>query len=279
MKQRFFKFRLLPLTLVASALFVVIKADEIAVGQKYLARGIIPPAYAQDAEAEPLEENAEATPATESEPVIVDDQAQVDDSDAEVNADAPEEASNDERENVVDGSKGPQIENTNVSLDPPSDIVQVDGRYSQIEVDLLQSLSKRREEIELYSEEVSMREKLLEATEMRINDKIQQMERMQISLKELLEQNEKQEDTEMKSLVKIYESMKPKEAARIFNELDMNILLEVIDRMSERKAAPILASMSPIKAKDVTVKLAQMRQIRAQATKDLAAASAPETKN
>ena len=41
----------------------------------------------------------------------------------------------------------------------------------------------------------------------------------------------------------IYESMKPKEAAQIFDKLEINVLLGVIERMKENKVAPILASM------------------------------------
>ena len=74
--------------------------------------------------------------------------------------------------------------------------------------------------------------------------------------------NEKQ-DTEIRGLVKIYEAMKPLDAAAIFNEMEMPILLEVIDKMSERKVAPILAGMSPKRARDVTQELAELRKVRA----------------
>lgn len=247
MSNSFFKFRLLPLTLIACALFVLVKVDEIAIGQKYLAKGIIPPAYAEASDEAAEEEDKEAAKEAEE--------------DAEEDSEKGEE--------VAEEAAPAEPENSNVSFDPPEDVVNVDGRYNQIEVDLLQSLSKRREEIEGYEQEVALREKLLDATEMRIDGKIKKMEVMQGELNKLLEQNQVKEDSEMRSLVKIYESMKPKEAARIFNELDMDILLEVIDRMSERKAASVLANMLPTSAKDVTVKLAQMRQIRQKATKDL----------
>ena len=65
----------------------------------------------------------------------------------------------------------------------------------------------------------------------------------------------------MKSLVKIYENMKPKDAARIFEELDMDTLLSVAERMGERKLAPVMAKMNPIKAREVTVELSKLRDI------------------
>jgi flagellar motility protein MotE (MotC chaperone) len=50
----------------------------------------------------------------------------------------------------------------------------------------------------------------------------------------------------------MYENMKPKDAAAIFNELDMPVLLGVAKAMNPRKMAPILARMTPLKAKALT---------------------------
>ena len=55
--------------------------------------------------------------------------------------------------------------------------------------------------------------------------------------------------------------MKAKDAARIFNTLDVDVLLNVISRMSERKSAPILAEMDADRARTVTILLAQQRQV------------------
>jgi len=37
------------------------------------------------------------------------------------------------------------------------------------------------------------------------------------------------------------------------------VLLQVLDRMNERKAAPVLAAMQPERARQVTAELAEMR--------------------
>lgn len=134
--------------------------------------------------------------------------------------------------------------------------------FSDIEVSLLQSLRERRDLLEERSREMDLKEKLLEATELRINDKITDMKGLEQRITQLLEQYGKQEETHIRGLVKIYENMKPKSAATIFDELDMPILLEVIDRMSERKVAPILAAMDPLKAKEVTTDLAALRKLK-----------------
>ena len=42
----------------------------------------------------------------------------------------------------------------------------------------------------------------------------------------------------------------------------MPVLLLVVDRMKEKSVAPVLAAMSPAKAKDVTVQLAEQRKLQ-----------------
>ncbi|WP_033406985.1 MotE family protein [Kiloniella laminariae] len=129
------------------------------------------------------------------------------------------------------------------------------------EVVLLQSLSARREQLDERERGVEQREILLLAAEQRIDEKIAELGKLQKTIEGLIVQHDAQSDEQMTSLVKIYESMKPKDAARIFEELDMVVLLEVVERMKERKTAPILASMNPKKAKEVTLELAQRRAL------------------
>lgn len=132
---------------------------------------------------------------------------------------------------------------------------------SKVERELLESLSKRREELQQWSESISMRENVLNATEMKINRKMAELKNLEEKVSSLLAQYNEKEDAKIRSLVKIYENMKPKDAANIFNELEMEILLEVVDAMSERKVAPILAKVNPEKARSVTEALAKERKL------------------
>ncbi|MCH8036021.1 MAG: hypothetical protein IIC53_02730 [Proteobacteria bacterium] len=118
------------------------------------------------------------------------------------------------------------------------------------EIDLLQALAERRRELDLRADELEQREILLRAVEQRIAEQAG-------GLRALLKQQETQTEDQYTSLVKIYESMKPKDAARIFEELELEILMPVIERMKERKTAPILAKMSSVKATAITTQLAQ----------------------
>lgn len=133
--------------------------------------------------------------------------------------------------------------------------------FSASEIEVLQSLSKRREDIDRREKVLTQREALLSAAEQEVDHKIAELNKLKGEIENLLGQQQKLEDERITSLVKIYEGMKPKEAATIFNTLDMDVLLPVISRMSERKSGPIMASMDPEKARLVTIRLAQQREL------------------
>ena len=126
---------------------------------------------------------------------------------------------------------------------------------SDEEIDLLQSLAERRKELDLRAHQLEQREALLLAVEWRIDEKVEELKGLQSSI-------QGETENQYKSLVKIYENMKPKDAARIFEELDMAILLPVAERMKERKLAPVLAKMNTAKARVLTGQLAQRRNAR-----------------
>ena len=85
---------------------------------------------------------------------------------------------------------------------------------------------------------------------------------LQNELKGIMAEYQNKEEEKVKSLVKIYESMKPQDAAKIFEQLQMSILVEVADHMKEVKLAQVLAKMDAYKAKELTVELANRRRVK-----------------
>ena len=128
--------------------------------------------------------------------------------------------------------------------------------FSPQEIEILQSLAQRRDDLDKRAAEVDRQEALLQATEQRIYAKIAKLQEMEGKINDAFKKEDQKDDAKFKSLVKIYETMKPKEAARIFEQLDLPVLLDVLERMRETKTSPILASMEPGKAKAVTLALA-----------------------
>lgn len=135
--------------------------------------------------------------------------------------------------------------------------------FSDSEVELLQALSQRREELDKREKKLQGREALLQAAEQQVDRKIAELKSLRTDIEKLLGQQSKEEQERIESLVKIYESMKPKEAAAIFNTLEMDVLLSVLSHMSERRSAPIIAAMTPDKAREITIKLSEQKQLPA----------------
>ncbi len=132
---------------------------------------------------------------------------------------------------------------------------------TQEEIAVLQRLADRRVELDVREKEIEQRTGLLKAAEERINDKIRQLSTFQETIEGLIKTYDGQQEQKLQSLVKIYENMKPKEAARIFEDLAMDTLLSVAERMKERKLAAVMAKMNPEKARDVTVELSRLRDL------------------
>ena len=154
---------------------------------------------------------------------------------------------------------------TTPKLTNPSDFPEDPTLYSPADIDVLQKLAQRRTELEAWAGDLTMREQLLKATEGKLEDRLAELKTVQTSVKGLLRQYDQEQETKLKSLVKIYETMKPKDAARIFEQLEMDILLDVVERMKEAKVAPVLSAMNPEKARTVTEELALRRKMVAQA--------------
>lgn len=132
---------------------------------------------------------------------------------------------------------------------------------SPTEIRMLENLLERRMRLEQWERDIDMREKLLAATELRIDEKINELKVINANIEDLVKQFNAREDEKITSLVKIYETMKAKDAARIFNELELETLIEVLRRMREAKAALIIAKMNSAKAKIVTSELAVRRNL------------------
>ena len=124
---------------------------------------------------------------------------------------------------------------------------------------LLQDLRQRRKELDVRADTVAARESMLVATEQKLATRVSELQALQKRLEGLDAAQRQKEDAGWQGLVKMYEMMKPKDAATIFNDLSMPVLVPVLDRMKDTKAASVMAAMNPDKARDVTAELAQLR--------------------
>ncbi|WP_306146199.1 MotE family protein [Roseibium sp. MMSF_3412] len=121
---------------------------------------------------------------------------------------------------------------------------------------VLESLGRRRESLQEQKGQLDLREKLLQATEERIQKRVDELKVLEQRIEAVVEKKRQQELDEVAGLVTMYETMKPKDAARIFNRLSLPILLKVVRQMKPRKMADVLAKMSPEAAERLTVAIA-----------------------
>lgn len=136
-----------------------------------------------------------------------------------------------------------------------SSVPQV-GLASPAEYAILQDLAARRQQLDDRERAMMLRSQMIGVAEKRLEDRIQELKRIEQAVAGALRQIDEQEEAQILSLVKIYESMKPKSAAGIFEELEMETLIEVASRMRETKVATVLAKMRPDAAKSLTEALA-----------------------
>jgi flagellar motility protein MotE (MotC chaperone) len=122
---------------------------------------------------------------------------------------------------------------------------------SQSERALIERLQERRQELEARSRDLEMRENLIKAAEKQLDGRIDE-------LKEL-EGKGADAPARIKAIVVMYESMGPKEAARIFDRLDSKTLVELVNQMNPRKVSEILAKMQPEAAERLTVEMARRK--------------------
>jgi flagellar motility protein MotE (MotC chaperone) len=131
---------------------------------------------------------------------------------------------------------------------------------SGAEIEVLQQLASRRSEIEKRSADLDRREAVLRAAEERIDGKIQELKKLQGNVEQAISRYDEQETKRIENLVRLYETMKPSEASRIMEQLDLPTLVALAERMSTRKLAPVLAGMNPVRAKQVTTELSKRRK-------------------
>lgn len=134
------------------------------------------------------------------------------------------------------------------------DSLEIGG--SAAERAVLESLGERRENLQAQEGQLDLREKLLQATEERIQKRVDELKELEGRIDAAIAEKQKRDASEIAGLVTMYESMKAKDAARIFDRLSLPILLKVVRQMKPRKMADILARMSPEAAERLTVAIA-----------------------
>jgi flagellar motility protein MotE (MotC chaperone) len=145
---------------------------------------------------------------------------------------------------------------------PSGAIIPTDGTAmpTGAERAILERLQERREELDTRARELDIRESLIQGAEKRMDAKIAELKDVEGRIKVETAEKDDADAARLKGLVTMYESMKARDAAKIFNGLETNVLIEVASLINPRQMADILAQMSPEVAQRLTVELATKLQ-------------------
>ncbi len=140
---------------------------------------------------------------------------------------------------------------------PPGCMMGADGTPDEMlaaiaaERDLLEDqravLAQRAAEIDLANEALAIETARL--------DELKQ------EVESLLEHANVAHNADVDRLVALYTNMKPREAAAIMNDLDLEVMVTVLGTMSERNAAPILAALNPVRARALSLILLERAKL------------------
>jgi flagellar motility protein MotE (MotC chaperone) len=122
---------------------------------------------------------------------------------------------------------------------------------------ILERLQARRQELEQRAREIEIRESLLKSAEKRIEGRVEEMKATEARITTATGQKAEEDAARFKGLITMYEGMKPKDAAKVFDRLEMTVLYEIASKIAPRKMSDILGLMQPEAAERLTVELAR----------------------
>ncbi len=122
---------------------------------------------------------------------------------------------------------------------------------------ILERLQSRRQELEARAREIDIRESLLKAAEKRVEARVEELKAIESRITTVNQQKSETDAARFKGIITMYEGMKPKDAAKVFDRLEMPVLFEIASQIAPRKMADILGLMSAEAAERLTVEMAR----------------------
>lgn len=127
---------------------------------------------------------------------------------------------------------------------------------SQAEVQVLQALGARREALDERAEAVETQDALMLAAEQRLNERLAELRQLETTVNDLLGRLDETQEERLAGLVDVYQRMRSKDAAAVFDGLDDEVLVQVASRMRQANLAEVMGRMDPNRARELTQMLA-----------------------
>lgn len=127
---------------------------------------------------------------------------------------------------------------------------------SQAEVQVLQALQARRVALDQRAASFDTQDELMLAAERRLEERLTELRRLENTVADLLGQLDEAQEQRLASLVDVYQRMRAKDAAAVFDGLDDEVLVQVASRMRQTNLAEVMGRMEPARARELTQMLA-----------------------
>jgi flagellar motility protein MotE (MotC chaperone) len=180
----------------------------------------------------------------------------------DITGSVPEAPPKDQKEakadNKADAAKPPQPKAPETK--PAGTVIPLDGSPSGAERAILERLQERRAELDKRARELDIRESLIAAAEKRMDGKLAELKETEQRISVVTEQKDSAQAAQFKGLVTMYENMKPRDAAKIFDRMEPGVLIDIASKIDPRHMADIMAQMTPDTAQRLTVELASRAQ-------------------
>jgi flagellar motility protein MotE (MotC chaperone) len=134
--------------------------------------------------------------------------------------------------------------------------LNVDHPASPAERAILEHLQTRRQELDTRAREMEVRDSLVKEAERRLDNRASELKDIEERINAATQKKEEADAGRLKNLIVMYENMKPKDAAKVFDRLNLKVLIELASAMNPRRMSDIMAQMQPDAAERLTVELA-----------------------
>lgn len=167
---------------------------------------------------------------------------------------APTSASAEHAEAPHTEGDAPAATDSPTQCAPPT-LAELAG-LSASEVQVLQALSARREALDARGEQMQTQDALMLAAEQRLNERLAELRTLETTVNDLLGRLDQEQETRLAALVDVYQRMRAKDAATVFDGLDDATLVQVASRMRQANLAEVMGRMEPERARALTQMLA-----------------------
>jgi flagellar motility protein MotE (MotC chaperone) len=164
---------------------------------------------------------------------------------------------------AIDGGHAEHAEATSAPAEaaanqcaPPSFAEQ--AGLSPSEVQVLQALGARREALDGRATQLETQDGLMTAAEQRLDQRLAELRQLEGTVNQLLGQLDEAQAQRVANLVDVYQRMRAKDAAAVFDGLDDGVLVQVASRMRQANLAEVMGKMDPVRARRLTEMLAEL---------------------